>query len=153
MNPSTFCASLLLAATIPTSVLAADGEASGNTGAPTASPQEPTVVLKKDDHGRVIQKTIGDDPNNQKIWQYAYDEKGLLTTEMDPDGIVTLYAYDADGRITERRQQGANPHKTVVTYNDLGHIETVTVDGVAVELAETPSWKDHRLYIGDQPVY
>ncbi len=144
---------MFLSVAMATVISAADGAAVDSETAPE-SQATPKVVLTKDDHGRVIQKTVGDDPTNVKIWRYEFDQKGLLLKETDPMGVPTLYTHDALGRITEvKRGDDLEIHKTVVTYDAQGKITGVTVDGLQKELPEAPEWRDHDLYIGDEKVY
>ncbi len=144
-----FGLSMILAA----SAAGAEPEVPTGTDATSPAAPAPTEVLTKDDQGRVIQRTVGDDPKTAQIWRYEYDQAGNLTKKMDPRGIATLFTYDAAGRIVEARRDEAEAPKTVVTYDLQGRITGVTVNGEEQPRPQAPVWRGQDLYIGDDTVY
>jgi YD repeat-containing protein len=82
-------------------------------------------------------------PSAQDIHtSYYYDSRGLLTTEVDGEGWLTTYTYDAYGNVASRIRgqridpaQGGAPQQVPIRFEasgSTGNIVEVWVDGVKV---------------------
>lgn len=85
-----------------------------------------------DNVNRLLQVTRGSD-----VFAYVYDLGGNLTRRTYPDGTVTDYTYDDDGRLATAASAGATTSYTYDAAGNLvatvlpaanGHIETQTYD-------------------------
>jgi YD repeat-containing protein len=69
-------------------------------------------------------------PGYANIWEYTYNNKGLITTRKN-NGSITSYAYDSDDRIikmTMKDDKGKETYSTDYSYSKEGGILEITLN-------------------------
>ncbi|MFI2857647.1 HNH/ENDO VII family nuclease [Paenibacillus sp. JSM ZJ436] len=87
-----------------------------------------TRVFTHDDRYRLIalQDELG------HVTRYEYNEQGLCTLEVEPDGKESIYVYDEKGQLTERRMNGQL--RDLYRYNEFGSlISYIDGEGNAID--------------------
>jgi RHS repeat-associated protein len=68
----------------------------------------------------VVTASLSQGQTNSFTWQYGYDAKGRLNSQVDPNNQSTYYYYDSLGRLT-RSQQPPNTGTSSPTLIDYGY--------------------------------
>lgn len=73
------------------------------------------VAYTYDAGGRVLTQTV--DPNGLKlVTTYAYNGRGLVVTEVDPNGVETTYGYDGNGNLSQKTVDAGQADAVQASY-------------------------------------
>ncbi|MCL2658737.1 MAG: DUF6531 domain-containing protein [Betaproteobacteria bacterium] len=87
--------------------------------------QDRTTAYTYDAQGNPLTRTVTDTTTHQaQTWQWTYTAQSLVSTQTEPNGAVTQYAYDPLGNLTQTTN--ALGHVTSYTYDDANRLTSET---------------------------
>lgn len=94
-------------------------------------PDGVSTITVTDRSGDTVASAVGDitEPGDLAVTTFEYGPLGRLTSTTDPEGVVTRYGYDIEGRVTQTTTGaalGAPDRTTTTVYDAQGRVVQVT---------------------------